>query len=393
MGSGLAYPARAVLVVAIATCAMLLGSVPRASHASPGSIACGIARQRASVDLSRRHAGCHRRFGFFQPYEDCYAAEMARFEQARQAAEALPGCLALPPGYVLSSEALGVADRLAAALAPGATPPRDRCARAKLAAAVRDYRNVVRCHREAAVSGSAASECVASARSVLRAAFASAEARGGCFTSGDRDSIHHAVLDQARFLRDAVALLDCADEGGAPACGGACPSGDVCRPGATGSGCACEPAPCLGSAPACGAACPGGGTCAARFNAAVGTVCECVYPEQPCGETYPLCGGTCPEGMHCGTTSTGDLGGSCGCVPDGTVACSDAGGFPSCGGSCPDGSTCAGVDFQVGAFFHTSGCICGAPQGCTEGGIACPPGQYCQGGIAPGISFRFCRTP
>ncbi len=387
-----AGPSRPAIVAALVLAGLAV-AFARPAAASPESVACGIARQKASVDLSRRHSGCHRRFGFFQPYDECYAAEMARFDEASRAIADLPGCLALPPGYGLSTEALAVADQLTAALAPGATPPRDRCARAKLASAMRDYRSVVRCHREATLAGVSAADCVASARARLRDSFAAAEALGGCFTAGDRDSIHHAVLDQARRLRDAIALLDCADEGGAPACGGACPSGAICRPAGEGSACACEPAPCLGSAPACGADCPGGGTCAARFNAAVGTVCECVYPDQPCGDTYPLCGGTCPDGTHCGTTSTGNLGGSCGCVPDGSVACSDAGGFPTCGGTCPDGSTCAGVDFQVGAFFRTTGCVCGGPQACTEGGIVCPPGQYCQGGVAPGISFRFCRTP
>lgn len=361
--------------------------------ATPESIACGLARQRASVDLSRRHAGCHRRVGFFQLAEACVAAELAHFEEASAAIAGLPGCLALPPGWVLSSEALAVADGLAAALAPGATPPRDRCARAKLAAAMREYRSIVRCHREATLAGNSASACVASARAVQHAAFASIEAQGGCFTTDDRDSIHRAVLEHARRLRDAVALLDCADEGGAPLCGGTCTPGWLCRPTGAGSDCACEPAPCLGSAPACGAACPDGGTCAARFDAAVGKLCECVFPDQPCGDTAPVCGGTCPAGLHCGATSTGDPVGSCGCVPDGTTACSDAGGFPACGGSCPEGQTCGGVDFQVGAFFHTSGCTCGPTLPCSEGGVVCPAGQYCKGGIAPGISFRFCRAP
>ncbi|MFM7142830.1 MAG: hypothetical protein ACKO2K_13050 [Alphaproteobacteria bacterium] len=381
----------AVAIAAVAAVATV--ALPRAVEASPESIACGLARQKASVDLSRRHAGCHRRVGFFQPADDCVASEMARFDEAASAIATLPGCLALPAGFDLRDEAIGAANRFAAALAPGATPPRDRCARSKLAAAMRDYRSVVRCHREATLSGGSAGACLDDARTIQHAAFAAAEARGGCPTTGDRDSVHHAVLEQARWLRDSVSLLDCADEGGAPTCGGPCASGAVCRPTGEGSACACEPAPCLGSAPACGAACPDGGTCAARFNAAVGTVCECVYPEQPCGDTYPLCGGTCPAGTHCGTTSTGDLGGSCGCVPEGSVACSDAGGFPTCGGACPDGTTCAGVDFQVGAFFHTSGCICGSPQACTDGGITCPPGQFCQGGIAPGFSFRLCRQP
>jgi hypothetical protein len=58
---------------------------------------------------------------------------------------------------------------------------------------------------------------------------------------------------------------------------------------------------------------------------------------------------------------------------------------------CPDGTVCGGVDLQVGAFIHTNGCARGSGAPCEAGGIACPPGQYCFGASAPGMSIRYCR--
>ncbi|MFM8410267.1 MAG: hypothetical protein ACKOCT_08300, partial [Alphaproteobacteria bacterium] len=70
LGGKMALRATGALLVAVAIAAVATVVLPRAAEGSPESIACGLARQKASVDLSRRHAGCHRRVGFFQPAED-----------------------------------------------------------------------------------------------------------------------------------------------------------------------------------------------------------------------------------------------------------------------------------------------------------------------------------
>jgi len=146
-----------------------------------------------------------------------------------------------------------------------------------------------------------------------------------------------------------------------------------------------------GPAPQCGGTCPPGGVCGPDL-ANFGNTCRCILPTQPCGDTYPVCSGTCPAGTACGPLS-GGLGGSCGCVPDGTVPCADAA-FPVCGAGCPpDGSICAAVDSQVGAFFRYVGCACGPTAPCGAGGIACPAGEVCTIRAVPGFNLTYCASP
>lgn len=380
-------PAAAVLAAAV-----LLGAGP--AGATPASVACGIARLRAIGRLAGDYARCFRRDGIYQASESCLAAAVGPFRAAESAALAGPGCLPSPPAFAAESHGLGIVSELGAVLRPGATPPDDPCAQRKLRAAMRSWSAALRCHRAALADGAAvARSCLDAARDGMKASFAAAEAAGGCHTSGDRRVIHRRLVRDLRRLLAGVPVRDCADLGGAPTCGGPCPGGEICRPSG-GEACSCAAAPCLADAPACGASCPDGGSCAARFDGAVGPVCTCTFPTQPCGETAPACDGACPVGTHCGTTSAGEFTGTCGCVPDGAVACTDAGGFPACGGSCPDGSICAGVSLQVGAFFSTSGCACGPAASCESGlGIACPVGLYCWGVTVPGLSLRGCRAP
>jgi hypothetical protein len=149
---------------------------------------------------------------------------------------------------------------------------------------------------------------------------------------------------------------------------------------------------CLdGPAPECGGTCPAGGVCGPDL-ANFANTCRCILPTQPCGDTYPVCNGTCPAGATCGPLS-GGFGGACGCVPDGTVPCADAA-FPVCGGGCPPGGEiCAPVNSQVGAFFRYVGCACGGAAPCGAGGIACPPGETCTILAAPGINLTYCASP
>ena len=95
----------------------------------------------------------------------------------------------------------------------------------------------------------------------------------------------------------------------APACGGTCPSGQVCGPNGF-NFCSCfSPGDCGLSSPSCGGTCPTGSVCMETILLS----CGCVSPDDTCEVTAspPTCNGTCPPGRVC--ISPG--GGPCTCAP------------------------------------------------------------------------------
>ena len=79
------------------------------------------------------------------------------------------------------------------------------CAPAKLRAAAKKATMKIACYRKALQSGSSLDpNCIARAEERFLRAFASAEARGGCLTTGDADDVE-AIVDQ--FIADLLAQL------------------------------------------------------------------------------------------------------------------------------------------------------------------------------------------
>jgi hypothetical protein len=200
----------------------------------------------------------------------------------------------------------------------------------------------------------------------------------------------------------ADSLPDCSDESiglppscvlsDYPACGGSCYGDAVCIPFEPGCRCVVPPGRCGASvAPTCGGTCPAGESCED-----VGNECACL-PEgaTPCGTpNAPTCGGVCPGARVCRpVVRLSSPGGAldCGCglpVPcgEGGIECDNGSacvlssvcsripcGNGTCGGACGDGGMCSPVSDTSGS----SECVCATPAPCCDGGLVCPPSQYC----------------
>ncbi len=119
---------------------------------------------------------------------------------------------------------------------------------------------------------------VSKAKSKLTQAFAVAEARGGCVTSGDVQLVDGKV---DLFVAEVIAAL-------------------------------------------------GSGTASTTTTTSGGSTTTTTSPPSVCDSTAPpTCGGACPSGLGCGNVGLGE----CRCLPPGTP-CGDAA-FPACGGVCP----------------------------------------------------------
>ncbi len=150
-----------------------------------------------------------------------------------------------------------------------------------------------------------------------------------------------------------------------PVCGGVCPPGEECRPGAAGARCACLPAPCGGrpdKAGACGGDCPADQMCRPSTDAAGKVACTCQQqPPPPCGQN-PLtgsCAGDCTDPtLKC----LPDVDGVCACQqPPGPANLCGMVPGGGCGGDCPNpDDTCV-----VGTADPNKPCVC-APAPCRQ---------------------------
>lgn len=117
--------------------------------------------------------------------------------------------------------------------------PGARCTSAKLKAAAKLSGSELRCRAKAAGGQIAVDPaCVGRATQKFQAAWARAEAAGGCHTTGDASAI--AAKIEACSADVADDLQRCGEVAGV--CGGACPAGLNCF--AIGVGCYGEPEPC-----------------------------------------------------------------------------------------------------------------------------------------------------
>ncbi len=148
----------------------------------------------------------------------------------------------------------------------GASTPADKCAAAKLVAAGKKTGSKLACYGKAAKKGVTVDDaCLGKAEQKFTAAFAKAEAKGSCRTTGDAAAIEADV--------DAMLATLVTDEP------------DHC--GAVGDSCA--------SVPCCpGLVCPASDPVVCQTSTT--TTTTTTLP--PCGGS--ICNGTCPPNLHCG---------------------------------------------------------------------------------------------
>jgi hypothetical protein len=123
--------------------------------------------------------------------------------------------------------------------ARGATDPASRCTAAKIKAAAKKTNSKLKCHAAAAARAiSVDPSCVMRAEEKFIAAWARAEAKGGCPTSLDEATVEGKV--DACVADVMSAFRPCGEVDGM--CGGVCPPNQSCF--AIGVGCRGEPEPC-----------------------------------------------------------------------------------------------------------------------------------------------------
>ena len=167
-----------------------------------------------------------------------------------------------------------------------ASTPADTCAAAKLTAASKKAVAKLACWGKAVkMSVPVDDACLAKADQRFTAAFAAAEAKGGCRTTGDVAAVEAHV--------DAIVMGLLVDEpGDCVAAGDSCGSTPCCV------GLVCAPS-------------TGGSTC--QTPTTTSTTTTTTLP--PCGSVPdPQCGGACSPGHHCALD--GSLPTSCSCTPN-----------------------------------------------------------------------------
>jgi hypothetical protein len=278
-----------------------------------------------------------------------------------------------------------------------ATDPAATCAAAKRKAVGKCAFETLKCHAEAARrSAFVEPRCRERAEAKLAQAFARAEQRGGCTTSGDAGVLQ---VEVDVFVEGVVAALpapppqtttsttlptDACGGASVPQCDGVCPAGEFCglivsypSDPFPGFACGCLPGvrSCgeVAGAVACSGECPPGEACVDT-----GGVCACVATVSPpaCGDAFtPQCNGSCPAGEMCAAASAF----ACACVP-GTGPCGASAGASDCVGECAPGAAC--FTTPMGGACECRGAA--APPACADaeaaGGLcdgSCPAGQYC----------------
>ncbi len=138
-----------------------------------------------------------------------------------------------------STLAFVIATSFLVVTAGAATDPAARCTEAKIKAAAKKTSSKLKCHAAAAAKATAVDpSCLMKAEAKFSTAWARAEAKGGCITTGDESAVEGKV---DACVADVVsALRACGEVDGV--CGGACPPGLNCF--AIGVGCLGEPEPC-----------------------------------------------------------------------------------------------------------------------------------------------------
>jgi hypothetical protein len=185
-----------------------------------------------------------------------------------------------------------------------------RCAAAKLRAAAKKAQGLLTCHASAVTKGMPVdAQCLAKVRTRFESKWAQIEAKGGCATVGDVDTIEGHVDTFVDVLVGALPPTTSTTTSTTSTSTTSCPppTAFYCGigPGSGGTGA------CPGNLPF-PALCPVGMTCETTGPSS----CTCVGDPVPCGNLrLPLCQyGTCPSGQTCRTdTASGTCPLTCGC--------------------------------------------------------------------------------
>jgi len=173
---------------------------------------------------------------------------------------------------------------LAVASAALAAGPAEKCAAAKLRAAVQKTSGLLEC-RARALQAQAAPDttCIARVQSKFVAKWTRSESRGGCAVTGDGNDVEARIDTFVAGLIDALPATTTTST--TTTTSATCPPTTALYCGQSGCG--------------LNALCPAGMTCDMSS-------CACVGPAVPCGNiSGNLCRwGSCPTGMTCGTDPT-----------------------------------------------------------------------------------------
>jgi hypothetical protein len=381
---------------------------------------CSAAKLKATAKAADASVTCHARAAQkgIAAEPDCLAKAGTKLTDAFAKAEAKGGCATTSDASAVDALVDSSVGAYVAALRPVADA--SRCAAAKLKATGKKAKTKLGCHAKAAKQGGAADPaCLGKAEARFTAAFAKAEARPPCLTSGDAGAVEDSVDG---LVNDAVAALTAATTTTTTttlvsACGnGVAEAGEECD----GTDFATTAGACLndfGAVPGCRSDC----RCCARSACAAlpdffidccpgyfcptpilheisfctpipPTVTTTTIPPPPLcdgGSGYPTCDGACPAGQQCGIRFEFSPGfvQSCACFPAGVTPCGSAE-YPQCGGFCFGDGVCQAFITLTGQP-GSGGCACVAPQvGCATGPAGCipgvcPPGQACGLGLLP----------
>ncbi len=184
-----------------------------------------------------------------------------------------------------------------------------RCSAAKLRAAAKKAQGLLACHAAAVSRGTPVDPvCLARVKTRFAAKWAQIEAKGGCATVGDVETIEGHIDTLVDVLVAALPPTTSTSTSTTSTTTTSCPPptafycGLVAGSGGTG---AC---PGFGFPPLC----PSGMTCQSTGSAS----CTCVGDAPACGDLrVPLCQyGTCPSGQTCqGNPGSGTCPPTCGC--------------------------------------------------------------------------------
>lgn len=179
-----------------------------------------------------------------------------------------------------------------------APTPGQRCAADKLRTAAKKAQGLLTCHARAVTKGQDVdAACVQKVRTKYEQTWAKIEARGGCATAGDVDTIEGHIDTLVDIL---VAALPATTTTTTSTSTTLCPPPTALYCGI--NACPGIPFPQF---------CPTGQTCETTP-----TGCTCVGPAVPCGDIrIPLCQyGTCPAGQTCvSDPGSGTCPPTCGC--------------------------------------------------------------------------------
>jgi len=216
--------------------------------------------------------GTRRRMAAFTPEPCASGSSLAWARRARMHLLSNAAMTALPKAVA----ALTVAALLFATgrFAAADVTPQQRCAVAKMRATAREAAARLRCNAKAVLNNAAVdSVCIMKAETAFTAAFAKAEATGGCATTGDASAVDVKVDTFVTATYDALAPL--------------------------GPFCATPDSPC--------GTCTAGGLCV--LDVSGGLVCRntnsmaCTTScasDAGCGDPHFVCVGSAPPGTCCG---------------------------------------------------------------------------------------------